>query len=146
MVVYTRQWLYISVHLSSAGSQALRVCCAYLFYDTPIYVVRSSMVYTYCTIGNNDAHHPTPPKNSHILFVQFFEFLLQTDKTAVCVVPTYDRPIYIYMYEYGTWMVEKAMPTASTGTTVPSSSLHRRGVMTIAPRVVMVVIITDRAT
>ena len=45
-----------------------------------------------------------------------------------------------------TWTVEKAMPTASTGTTVPNITLQRRGVITIAPRVVMVVIITDRAT
>lgn len=50
------------------------------------------------------------------------------------------------VFKMQTWMVEKAMPTASTGTTVPSSSLQRRGVMTIAPRVVMVVIITDSAT
>lgn len=38
------------------------------------------------------------------------------------------------------------MPTASTGTTVPRSSLQSSGVMKIAPSVVMVVIITDNAT
>ncbi len=38
------------------------------------------------------------------------------------------------------------MPTASTGTTVPSIALHSKGVQKMAPIVVAVVIITLRAT
>jgi hypothetical protein len=45
-----------------------------------------------------------------------------------------------------TWIVDTAIPTASTGTTVPSISLHSSGVITIAPSVVIVVIITLSAT
>lgn len=43
-------------------------------------------------------------------------------------------------------MVEYAIPAASTGTTAPSNPLQRSGVITIAPRVVAVVIKTDKAT
>jgi hypothetical protein len=43
-------------------------------------------------------------------------------------------------------MVEKAMPMASTGTMVPRRNLQSRGVMKMAPRVVAVVIMTERAT
>ena len=43
-------------------------------------------------------------------------------------------------------MVDRAMPAASTGTTVPSRLLHSNGVMKMAPSVVAVVINTDKAT
>ena len=45
-----------------------------------------------------------------------------------------------------TWIVEKAIPTASTGTTAPKRVLHRKGVMKMAPKVVAVVMRTERAT
>ena len=45
-----------------------------------------------------------------------------------------------------TWMVDIAIPAASTGTTAPKSPLHKSGVMKIAPRVVAVVMRTDSAT
>merc|ERR1711968_414753 len=45
-----------------------------------------------------------------------------------------------------TWIVDIATPSASTGTMAPNRSLHKKGVMKIAPMVVMVVINTDNAT
>ena len=45
-----------------------------------------------------------------------------------------------------TCIVLIAIPAASTGTTVPSMDLHRTGVMKMAPRVVAVVMRTERAT
>jgi hypothetical protein len=45
-----------------------------------------------------------------------------------------------------TWIVDRAIPAASTGTTAPSSPWHSSGVMTMAPRVVAVVMRTLRAT
>lgn len=45
-----------------------------------------------------------------------------------------------------TWMVEMAIPTGSTGTTVPRTSLAMSGVMKMHPMVVEVVITTESAT
>lgn len=45
-----------------------------------------------------------------------------------------------------TCIVENAIPAASTGTTAPKIDLHNNGVMTMAPKVVAVVIKTLNAT
>ena len=45
-----------------------------------------------------------------------------------------------------TWMVDTAMPYASTGTTAPNRILQSNGVMKMAPMVVAVVMSTDSAT
>lgn len=43
-------------------------------------------------------------------------------------------------------MVDKAMPTAFTGTIAPSKTLHRSGVINMADTVVAVVMTTESAT
>jgi len=75
---------------------------------------------------------PTTGANGRIFFTKL-------GKNLFVAIPTAIGP-------KTTWMVEKAIPAASTGTTAPKSVLQIRGVMKIAPIVVAVVMMTDNAT